>query len=195
MSSESEPQIPRREARDAQVAARLRSLPACEPPYGWEEFHRRIAARREARVRRLQPAGRLPYALAASVALCLIAAALWLRGPLRPAGEPGLPPVTTSTSPRHYPPDVLPESVPNAAAARVWLDTVPDRDPAIVRTGVHAAVTDLEDRIAWYDDVLSEASATGRTRVELAALERERARLVASLAQVRYAETLAAELP
>jgi hypothetical protein len=199
MSSESRLQIPRAEARDAAAAARLRSLPAAEPPpYGWHEFHRRVAAQRAARNRRLRPTRRTPLALAASVALCLVGAALWLRVAGRGeavvaqfAGPGAAPPVVAA---RHYAPDVLPESAPATERARAWLDTVPDRDPAIVRTAVHAAVTDLEDRIAWYDDVMSEAGATG-AGADLAALERERARLVASLAQVRYAEALAARLP
>jgi len=54
-------------------------------------------------------------------------------------------------------------------------------------------VTGLEDRIAQVDDLLSAARVEGAQPARLSALEQQRARLVSSLMQVRYAETLVAE--
>ena len=80
------------------------------------------------------------------------------------------------------------------AAARVnatetWLASLPN-EPPVVHVGTRAAVTGLEDRIAQLDDILSEARVEGTQPANLMALEQQRARLVNSLAQVRYAETL-----
>jgi hypothetical protein len=55
-------------------------------------------------------------------------------------------------------------------------------------------VSTLEDRIAWVDDALSDARFGKADGAHLRTLEYERARLVSSLAQVRYAETLAAQV-
>jgi hypothetical protein len=68
-------------------------------------------------------------------------------------------------------------------------------EPAIVRVGPRLAVANLEDRIAWVDDALTDAQFASVNSVRMEALEQERARLVSSLAQVRYAETLAAQIP
>jgi hypothetical protein len=62
-----------------------------------------------------------------------------------------------------------------------------------VRVGTRAAVAGLEDRIAQLDDLLSEARVEGTQPASLVALQQQRARLVRSLAQVRYAETLVYE--
>jgi len=67
-----------------------------------------------------------------------------------------------------------------------------DLKPAVVSVDTHAAVALLEDRIAFVDDVLSHESVEGAPASHIAALQRERARLVDSLVQVRYAESLAA---
>jgi hypothetical protein len=61
-----------------------------------------------------------------------------------------------------------------------------------MRVGTRTAVTDLEDRIAWMDDVISEQRLDAIDPSHVVALQRERARLINSLAQVRYAETLVA---
>ena len=65
-------------------------------------------------------------------------------------------------------------------------------EPAVVRVGTRSAVADLEDRIALVDDVLSDEGLEAGNSVHIVALQHERARLVNSFAQVRYAETLAA---
>jgi hypothetical protein len=59
--------------------------------------------------------------------------------------------------------------------------------------GTRAAVTTLEDRIALVDDLLSAERAERAPAAHLLALREQRLLLVNSLAQVRYAETLADE--
>jgi hypothetical protein len=61
----------------------------------------------------------------------------------------------------------------------------------IVRVGAHAAVTSLQDQIAALDDLMSSERAAGAQPSRLDPLERQRAQLVSSLAQVQYAEMLA----
>jgi hypothetical protein len=77
-------------------------------------------------------------------------------------------------------------------AAEAWLARLP-REPAIVQVGTRADVLGLEDRIAQVDDLLTAGGAGRGQDVSVLALQRERARLVSSLVQVRYAETLASE--
>ncbi len=79
-----------------------------------------------------------------------------------------------------------------ANSAERWLAGLPD-EPIVVRVGTRAAVAGLEDHIAQLDDVLSAARVEGAQPARLVALEEQRARLVKSLVQVRYAETLVAE--
>jgi hypothetical protein len=62
----------------------------------------------------------------------------------------------------------------------------------MVRVGAYATVVGLEDRIAQLDDLLTTARAEGVQPSSLSPLEAQRARLVSSLAQVRFAETLVA---
>jgi len=81
-----------------------------------------------------------------------------------------------------------------SAASERWLAALPE-EPVIVRVGTRAAVTNLEDRIAWVDDTLTSLRAEGGEGGRARALQYERDRLINSLAQVRYAETLAADLP
>jgi hypothetical protein len=76
-------------------------------------------------------------------------------------------------------------------ALESWLASLP-REPAVVRVGTRAAVTGLEDRIADVDEMLTFGRLDGAHPERLAALQQERARLVGSLAEVRYAEFIAA---
>lgn len=78
-----------------------------------------------------------------------------------------------------------------ARAAREWLARQP-AEPALVRAGPRLAVANLEDRIAWFDDALTDQRLHGASPAQLKVLQQERARLVSSLAQVRYAEALVA---
>lgn len=82
----------------------------------------------------------------------------------------------------------------DSRAIESWLASLP-REPIVVRVGTRAAVTRLEDRIAQVDDLLSSVRLEGLRPERLAALQKERVRLVGSLAQVRYAEVVASESP
>ena len=75
-----------------------------------------------------------------------------------------------------------------------WLASLP-HEPAVVRVGTRAAVATLEDRIAQVDDLMTSMLINGTPSDRVAALQRERLRLVGSLAQVRYAEVVASTLP
>jgi hypothetical protein len=75
-----------------------------------------------------------------------------------------------------------------------WLAALP-REPAVVRVGTRAAVAGLEDRIAQVDDLMTSMRIEGMRGDRLADLQRERLRLVGSLAQVRYAEVVASASP
>jgi hypothetical protein len=81
-----------------------------------------------------------------------------------------------------------------ARALESWLATLP-REPVVVRVGTRADIARLEDRIAQVDDLLTSVRLDESRPARLAALQRERAQLVGSLAQVRYAEVLASESP
>jgi len=81
-----------------------------------------------------------------------------------------------------------------APDSRRWLAQQP-AEPAVMRVGSRLAVANLEDRIAWVDDALSDADFGHADAAGVRALRQERARLVGSLAQVRYAETLVAQMP
>jgi hypothetical protein len=157
------------------LGCRLRELPhATAPPYDWREFQRRCDAR--ALPGRGLAGGR---ASAAAGVLALGVLALWIRlggGPTRPA-----------------PPQPVLQEAARAALMERWLESLPS-EPAVVRVGTHAAVTGLEDRIAQLDDLLSAERLEQAAPARLLALQHERTRLVGTLAQVRYAETLADEL-
>ena len=95
----------------------------------------------------------------------------------------------------------LPQTPGESAAANKrsraiesWLAALP-REPAVVRVGTRAAVAGLEDRIAQVDDLMTSMRIEGMSGDRLADLQRERLRLVGSLAQVRYAEVVASASP
>jgi hypothetical protein len=154
------------------LARRLRELPhAVAPPYGWHEFQRRAQRRPPERLAR----GR---ALAAATVLVLAVVALATRlGGWSPQSAPPQPPAQPAA--------------PTAAMER-WLASLPS-EPAVVRVGTRAAVMGLEDRIAQLDDLLTAERLEQAQPERLRALQRERGRLVGTLVQVRYAETLADE--
>jgi hypothetical protein len=82
-------------------------------------------------------------------------------------------------------------SAARSTAIEGWLASLP-REPAVVHVGTRAAVAGLEDRIAQVDDLLTAVRLDRAQPDRLAALQQERVRLVGSLAQVRYAEVVAA---
>ncbi len=148
----------------------------------WDEFQRRAAA---------VPANRNAWpwrraALAAGVAGLIAGLAIWTRL------EHPINDNTMTSNDAELPMLALPDqrSLDQARASERWLAALP-AEPAIMRVGTRSAVAELEDRIAWMDDVLS-AKQSGTDQSHVVALRYERARLVTSLAQVRYAETLVA---
>jgi hypothetical protein len=171
---------------------RLRDLPPGDAPYGYAEFSHRYARRR---IQRTQRPLRL---LAAAVAVVV---AGWMV-------KHGLAPVISAVStvaeapmPQNPPPEFGPPPVAArqwpvllpTANAQSWLDTHPQR--ALVHVPAQMAVTELEDQIATMDDQLNVVRISQPHAQQLALLQRDRAQLVESLAQVRYAQNLVAGLP
>jgi hypothetical protein len=206
------------EQRRQAVAQRLRDLPEeVAQPYDWAEFQRRARIGRHARAGGVLRAGgvfsdrsgkKRNAAIAAGLVALLVAVAVWTRfgssqdapdGPALADNEsaswssmvPGSDAVIT-TSPDG---DVTIRFTAAGRRANVvekWLVTLPD-EPVVVRVGTRAVVAGLEDRIAQLDDILSAERVEGVQPARLVVLQEQRARLVSSLAQVRYAETLAAQ--
>ena len=159
----------------------LRSLPhESPPPFDWAELRRR--AREQGRLR-----SRPRLAIAASLGVLIVSAALlayWRDRPEAPspmAARSGHSAASSVVSPQ-------------IEASRRWLASLPD-DRAIVRVSSRVAVVELQDRLALVDDTLNAARISGLRPARLHALQNERAQLLQSLVQVRYAETLAAESP
>ena len=172
------------------LGRRLRALPDPQAaPYDWGEFERRCRERAHTAQRR--SGGR---AVAAAAVLALGILALWIR---LGGGSPGVRPPGASpdaarvaVEPLRTEPDNPAPSGAHSASMERWLETLPN-EPAVVRVGTHVAVTGLEDRIAQLDDLLSVELLDESRPARLLALEQERTRLVGTLLQVRYAETLA----
>ena len=144
------------------------ALPA---PYDYVQYRRRVARSAARRRQRLQ------WGVAAGVLMCGILGALIgsVRGTQRP-----VPPAV----------ELRRDDVIDAAKLQ-WLARQP-QDPALVMVGARAASMALEDRIAWYDDLLSDAQISGDSLGRVNAIQRQRAMLLQSLLQVRYAEQLVA---
>lgn len=207
------------EPRDGAVRTRLRSLPdEVEPPFGWQEFKQRAQRRRQIPSREWSWKA---TAAAAVLVLATVGAAFWNRTAVFPSGmstpsaqvtETGQFPATAhvGTSSR------FPTNAQFTTGARgagtsgaqgnplfakdpsrrleTWLASLPD-EPVVVHVGTRAAVAGLEDRIAQVDDILTAARLDGGETSRLSSLQQERVRLVGSLAQVRYAEVVAAQSP
>jgi hypothetical protein len=161
----------------------LRALPTDDArPRDWAQFERRRS--RAAPRWRASRVGALTAAAVFAVAVVALGVRLGRHAEVRAVAagvEPGAAPTATG------------EAVDAAAegrAAEAWLASLP-REPAIVRVGTRADVLGLEDRIARVDDLLTAGGAERGQGAPVLALQRERARLVSSLVQVRYAETLA----
>jgi hypothetical protein len=166
------------------MARRLREMPVeLTPPMSWEEFQRRAE---EAPVKRPARPWRRA-ALAAGVAGLIASLAIWTRlehpieGVLNASTENAELPMLAQPD-LHY--------LQQSQASERYLARLP-AEPVVMRVGTRSAVADLEDRIAWMDDVLSDERPDS-DQTHVVALQHERARLVNSLAQVRFAETLVA---
>jgi hypothetical protein len=195
-------------AREA-VAQKLRELPnEAPPPFDWSKLQRRmqtksarglvrgraIAEHAEARARR---------ALAVITSVAVIAVAVLVSSRIERGG--GVPremrpdaqgarlmqPGAQLSAAREIQADAL---LARANGAEQWLADRPD-DSALVHVSTHLAVANLEDRIASMDDLLNSERLQHAYPSRLRALQLQRAQLVDSLAQVRYAEMLVEETP
>lgn len=169
------------------VARRLRAA-ADEPteaPYDWAEFQRR---RQRSMITRLIEQNR-PAAIAAAVLAAVLVTALPFIHSTHEHGPPIAAPVTTADSKAS---DLQEQA--RTRAIEGWLAALP-RDHALVRVGTHTAVSGLQDQIATLDDLMSAERVAGAQPTSLKGLERERAQLVNSLAQLQYAEILASANP
>ncbi|HYK25003.1 MAG TPA: hypothetical protein VEV18_02000 [Steroidobacteraceae bacterium] len=177
------------------VADRLRALPEEKAePYGWEEFRRRSTGIHRGAARGAA-ADRPALRAAAAILLMAGATALgaWIWGRSEVSAGRSVEARSSSAAVGAVEQGDRPESLEaRTRAAELWLARQP-ADPAMVRVGAYATVAGLEDRIAQLDDLLTTARAEGGQSASLSSLEAQRARLVTSLAQVRFAETLVAE--
>ncbi len=165
----------------------LRNLPAdAQLPCGWKEFQRRVQEHEAARRQGLHWG---LGAVAASLLIIVSGIVLLSRGGVVDGAR------TRAGMSVHVPtrPELPVSTDSRTQDAEQWLASLPP-EPVVVRFGTRMAVTQLEDRIAQVDDLLSIASASQVAPGRLDALRQERGRLVKSLAQVRYAETLAADI-
>jgi len=167
------------------ISRLLRNLPQeIRQPYDWTEFRRRARVRLDAR---RSVSVKKYAALAAVLVLVIVSIASWVR-----IGKAYVSvPVAGADVSDDDPPILVDNVDARADAAERWLASLPD-EPVVVHVGTRAAVAGLEDRIAQVDDLLSAARVEGAQPARLSALEQQRVRLVNSLVQVRYAETLVA---
>ena len=170
---------------DPELQQQLRQLPdAAAPPYGYVEFAHRYSRRRSRQTQ--APLRLMAAALAVVIAGWVVKQGL---APMMADVVPGGPPPQAQGQP----------SVPANAAlglagnAERWLNEQPRS--AIVRVPTQMAVTELEDQIAAMDDQLTAVRVSQPHAQQLAVLQRDRAQLVESLAQVRYAQILVAGVP
>jgi hypothetical protein len=174
------------------IARHLRSLPQeIRQPYDWTEFHRRASRQRTNGYAREGANERKYAAIAAALVLVLVGVAAWVR-----VARPGAPQSieADTISGREGPASARDAASVDSRvnAAERWLVSLPS-EPIVIRVGTRAAVAGLEDRIAQLDDFLSAARVEGTQPAKLVAVEEQRAILVNSLVQVRYAETLASQ--
>ena len=155
------------EVMNAELIARLNRLDAsaapAPPSFGYESLIDRHAAK-EARARRRLAIAR---GTASALVIALVGASVW----------------------RFEQP---PSSTPAALSIPASADTAGSTQPRIVRADTYLAVAALEDHIASLDDALNVARVVAPRGAEVARLERTRAELLDSYAQVRYAELVSA---
>ncbi|MBV8783654.1 MAG: hypothetical protein JOZ67_05665 [Gammaproteobacteria bacterium] len=158
----------------------LRGLPTGTAPYGYAEFERRAA-------QRARHADGIGFARALAVAAVAVLALTPVLYRLMSTGQ-------GAHNERPDVPHAAPPAVTRLPVQRAaW--RVPQGEPALVHVGTHADVVRLQDRIARVDDLLSAGRNEGADPAQLLALQQERSRLAGTLAQVRFAEVLAYELP
>jgi hypothetical protein len=172
------------------IVNRLRQLPdEMQPPCDWQEFERR--AQHFSSVRRKRLNGTQVAITALALVIVVVGVVVWNRIDARR----DLPSIAAAQESAAHMQSI--DAASNAARAQAiesWLATLPE-EPVVVRVGTRAAVAGLEDRIAQVDDLLTSVRLEGARPDGVVALQQERARLVGSLAQVRYAEVMAAQSP
>lgn len=164
---------------DPTLLERLRDLPDGTPPYGYVEFSHRRSRRRVQQTQR-------PLRLLAAALAVLMAGWVFRHG-LTPLIAEG-PPVAEAP----VMPIALPVLLPTGNAES-WLNAHPRQ--ALVRVPAQMAVTELEDQIATMDDQLNAMQLSHPHARQLALLQRDRAQMIESLAQVRFAQNLVVGLP
>jgi hypothetical protein len=155
------------EVNDTELAARLRRLDAGSSDSAPAYDYQGVLARRAARDARARRRSVLARGAALGVVVALVGASAWRLDVDRQQKVVKADPVT-APAPVH------------------------ETEPRIVRADTYLAVAALEDHIASIDDALNVARAYSPRGEEVARLERTRAELLDSYAQVRYAELVSA---
>src|SRR6185437_15890454 len=149
-----------------QMGERLRALPTdFQPPYDWLEFQRRTQVGRASR--EAQHVTALPYAAAAALLLLLALGSAALITHKR-----GIRAVAHVVQPAGSRQAAESARVDRTEATERWLASLPS-EPIIVRFGTRVAVTNLEDRIAEVDDLLTAANFENAQQGRLVALQQE----------------------
>ena len=157
------------EVNDTELAARLRRLDAGSSERAPGYDYQGMLARREARDARVRRRSVLARGAALGLVVALVGASAWRLDVDRQQKVAKADPVTApAPAPTH------------------------ETEPRIVRADTYLAVAALEDHIASIDDALNVARAYSPRGEEVARLERTRAELLDSYAQVRYAELVSA---
>lgn len=147
-----------------ELAGRLRRLDAVTRSDGPAFDYQGLLERQAAGKARARRRAGLARGTASAVVLAMVAVSVWR---LNPTGETPLV--------------VEPESA----------DAVVPQQ-RLVRADTYLALAAIEDHIATIDDALSDARLVAPRGAEIAKLERTRAELMSSYAQVRYAEMVSA---
>jgi hypothetical protein len=155
------------EVNDAEIVARLRRLDASAAPAAPAFDYDGMLARHGAAVVRARRRQKLARGVAGALVVALVGASVWRFE----AGSRAEPPASR-------------EAPPVASAEFTG--------PRIVRADNYMALAALEDHIASVDDALSVARVYAPRGAEVARLERTRAELLDSYAQVRYAQLVSA---
>ena len=181
------------------ISQKLRDLPTeLAAPYDWAEFRRRGRDRVFSHRNKVVT---WPHAAAAAGLTAFVAAMAMLGTGSGTKVVDGNEPATTRVSEASSSAEPAGARPANADASvatrqaretREWLARQP-AEPVVVRAGPRIVVANLEDRIAWFDDTMTDERLHGATSDHIKVMQQERARLVSSLAQVRYAEALAAD--
>jgi hypothetical protein len=150
---------------DNELIARLRRLDASAAPAAVSFGYETLIDRHTAKQARARRRLAIARGTASALVIALVGASVW-----RFVQPPGTPQVVSTPAP---------------------MEAGPAAQSRIVRADTYLAVAALEDHIASLDDALNVARLRGGP-AEVARLERTRAELLDSYAQVRYAELVSA---